>query len=119
MKTIISLFIIVALFSPFITGKGISLEILSDIDSIDNQKKGEIENLISEQVKLCITETAKAEIMACLKENSIEDGQISIITDINDEGSIIIKEAVVKIKSRYTADIYSLSQNLVKKWALK
>ncbi|NLB36493.1 MAG: hypothetical protein GX824_04235 [Clostridiales bacterium] len=115
MKTIISLFIIAALLSPFINGEGISLEQLSTIDSIDTQKKTEIESLINEQVKQCVINAAREEIKAILKENNIDGGQILIITDINDAGSIIIKEAQVKIPSRYNADTHSLSVEISKK----
>ncbi len=118
MRTVVSLFIIAAIFSPFLNGEGIDLNLLSTIDSIDTQQKTDIEELIDEQVEKSVADVAKAEIEAVLKENNIKDGQISIITDISDDGSIIIKEAGVTVGSKYKSIQNDLSKDLKERLGL-
>ncbi|HZJ78838.1 MAG TPA: hypothetical protein VFD52_08580 [Clostridia bacterium] len=118
MRTVISVFILAALLSPLINGNGVDFQTFSSMYSVQPNKETDIEQLVNEQIKQGIVNITKAEIEAVLAQNNIDNGQILIITDISEDGSIIIKQVEIILDNNSNINTCELSQKIKKKLGL-
>lgn len=102
-KTVVSLFIITAILSPFISGKGIKLNLKLSQTPSYSVNANQLQEKINEQLKSRAEEEIEKKIETILKKSGIEGGQIAISTDIDKEGSISIKETRLIIPKKYSA----------------
>lgn len=86
--------------------------------SVQPNKETDIEQLVNEQIKQGIVNITKAEIEAVLAQNNIDNGQILIITDISEDGSIIIKQVEIILDNNSNINTCELSQKIKKKLGL-
>lgn len=102
-KTVISLFIITAILSPFISGKGIKLDVSFSESPGYSVNVKQLQEKINDQLKNSAGEEIKKKIETILKDFGVTGGQIVVSTDINKKGSIFIKETSVMIPRKYSS----------------
>ena len=100
-KTVVSLFLITAILSPFITQKRIYTDFSAFSAAGSAPAAGNLGDTVNRQLDDTFCAILTAQIQSVLREMGITDGQITVLTDIDGQGSIFIKQVTVRIPEKH------------------
>lgn len=98
LRLVVSVFLIMALFSPFIKSGKLTLPSFSEQDAAGQYEDAkDLEQAINEQMAKQMEASIKGQITACLKKNGADGAKVRVSMDIDSDGRIKMNEIMILI----------------------
>lgn len=102
-QTMICVFLLCALLSPFFTGKGVRLN-LPELDTGNvSERLQTIENNMNILLERQAKQRIEQAVTAALQAEAVDSGQIDVDTDILEDGRILINEIRLTVPAEFAA----------------